>query len=103
MKPMALIHQLTISAKANVRSTLSAQRGRSQNLTGMRWGEAMTQAFPLPVPAQANVRSTLSAQRGRSQNRPLRIPMTARSKRVTARNDALFGASNNPDRRSLDV
>jgi len=31
-----VIHQLTISAKANLRSKLSAQRGRSQNKKLMR-------------------------------------------------------------------
>ena len=31
--PIALIHQLTVPAQANVRSTLRAQPGRSQNRT----------------------------------------------------------------------
>ena len=31
--PMAFIHQLTVPAQANVRSTLRAQPGRSQNRT----------------------------------------------------------------------
>jgi hypothetical protein len=33
------IHQLAISAKANLRSKLSAQRGRSQNKQLMRGGK----------------------------------------------------------------
>jgi hypothetical protein len=47
---------LPVSAKANVRSTLRAQPGRSQNPC-------------LAISSQANSRSKLSAQRGRRQNR----------------------------------
>ena len=61
-----VIHQLPVSAKANLRSKLSAQRGRSQNRLNA------LQGFSLPIPAKANpAQPVLSAQRGRSQNRQL--------------------------------
>jgi hypothetical protein len=49
---------LPVSAKANVRSTLRAQPGRSQN------------PHQLAISSQANLRSKLRAQPGRRQNRP---------------------------------
>ncbi|MBK8895515.1 MAG: hypothetical protein IPN64_16240 [Propionivibrio sp.] len=60
--------QLAISAKANLRSKLSAQRGRSQTKA---WAGAKvsTHAYSqLAISAKANLRSKLSALRGRSQD-----------------------------------
>ena len=63
MRPVAYIHRLTVSAQANLRSKLSAQRGCSQN------SELMSASHQFAVSAKANpAQPVLSAQRGRRQN-----------------------------------
>ena len=96
--PIALIHQLTVLAQANVRGTLRAQPGRSQNRpVGMLRG--MMTIVALPVPAQANVRSTLRAQPGRSQNRTLSLMNLDRM--TMGAGGGVFGSGITPAARAL--
>jgi hypothetical protein len=67
------LHQLSVSAKANLRSKLSAQRGRSQNLRKDEGVRGMSvRLHQLSVSVKANLRSKLNAQRGRDQNRQIK-------------------------------
>ena len=96
--PIALFHQLTVPAQANVRGTLRAQPGRSQNRpVGMLRG--MMTIVALPVPAQANVRSTLRAQPGRSQNRTLSLMNLDRM--TMGAGGGVFGSGITPAARAL--
>ena len=96
--PIALIHQLTVPAQANVRGTLRAQPGRSQNRpVGMLRG--MMTIVALPVPAQANVRTTLRVQPGRSQNRTLSLMNLDRM--TMGAGGGVFGSGITPAARAL--
>ena len=96
--PIALFHQLTVPAQANVRGTVRAQPGRSQNRpVGMLRG--MMTIVALPVPAQANVRSTLRAQPGRSQNRTLSLMNLDRM--TMGAGGGVFGSGITPAARAL--